>query len=248
MFGPFYPGNELVHGLQEPGIASGGKLREDFCHRKDLRLLPVFRPALTGGVKQTHGVDLISKKFASNRPVVSRGEKVQNTAPQSKLARALHLLTAGISRGGKAFGQLRQVMDLPHAQGLCRLGQQCFREGPLEEGIHSGHDQRRPPGGHGPENGEPPVLPLAGDHGGIVEGKLPGGQPKDRLPGQSGQVLPQTGGLGLVGAQKDHRTPGISPDAGGKMGAVDRRQPCDGRGTPAGVDGRQNLGKFRDLG
>ena len=101
------------------------------------------------------------------------------------------------------------------------------------------------PLGQRPHQGQPPVLPLAGEGGGVVEGEVPGAQHRDGNPGKGGQVPGQPCALGLVGADHHHRAPGNQADAGGDVAAVDGRRPGQGHRGAAPLQGGKELLKFR---
>ena len=239
------PGDQAVQGLQQPGEAAGSELGQHLGGGEDLRLPQIYRPPLAGHIEQAHGVDLIPKELRPHRPVKGGGENVQDAAPQGKLPHALHLLAPGVARRREALGQLGQIVGRPHPQHLGALGQQGAGQGALEQGLHRTHRQGRLPRRQRPQRRKPPVLPLAGDHGGVVKGEVPGGQPPDGLAGKGGQVLSQTVGLGFVGAQQHHRAARLLPDSGGKVGSVDGGQAGHRRRTAPRVESCQQAGEFR---
>ena len=134
-------GNECVQGLQQSTIPAGSKLGQHLGGGKDFGLFQVPCPPLGSRVKEAHGVYLISKELAAHRPVMCRGEKIQDAAPQSKLPYPLHLVAAGVASGGQRLGQLVQVVIFTHSQCLGRLEQQDLRHRPLKEGFHRGHQE-----------------------------------------------------------------------------------------------------------
>ena len=80
------------------GKPAGGQSRQDLRRRQQQRGGHVFRPPLGAGVEQSQRVDLIVEKLAPHRLLHQGGEHIQNTAPQSELAHALHLIAAAIPR------------------------------------------------------------------------------------------------------------------------------------------------------
>ena len=243
--GALHLGDEVVHGLGETGPAARGELGQHLGHGQDVAALEVLHPALGGGVEGPHGVQLVPEELAADGVVPGGGKEVQDAPPQGELAHAFHLVAPDVAGGGEGVGQLVQVVGLPHPEGVDGLKEEGFGQGPLEEGLRGGHHQGCLPLGHGPEDGEPPVLPLPGDHGGVVEGELPAGEEADLFAGEGAEVLGQALGLPLVGAHHRHRPAGPGPEPGGKMGAVDRRQAGHGRRAGARVQGGEQGAEFR---
>ena len=105
---PVLPGplHEAVQGPQQTGDAPRRTVGQHLRHRQELCLLEVFCPPLGAGVKEAHGVQLIPEELTADGPVAGGGEKVQNAAPEGKLAYPLHLLTADIAGGSQSPGQL----------------------------------------------------------------------------------------------------------------------------------------------
>ena len=91
-------------------------------------------------------------------------------------------------------GQFLQVGGLPHRQGSAGTFQRLRRKGALEQGLHGGHQAGDLPPGQAVEEAEPPVLPLAGDRGDVVEQEGAGGQHRNLPSGEEGQVP----GLSLI--------------------------------------------------
>ena len=90
------------------------------------------------------------------------------------------------------------------------------------------------------------MLPLAGDHGGVVEGELPGGEGEGLLPGEGLQVGGHAAALGVVGAEDHHGAAGLLAEGGGEVGPVGRGEPGQGRRAGAIVQGGQQGLKFGD--
>ena len=111
------------------------------------------------------------------------------------------------------------------------------RQSPLEERLRGGDHQVGFSHGQSPEGGEPAVLPLAGDHSGVVKGEFPAGQGEDLLPGKGMEVLSKALGLPFVGAHHHHPPAGLGPKSGGKVGAVDCRQAGHGRRAGTRIQG-----------
>ncbi len=89
---------QLFDLLRKTGHAAGGQLRQKLRRRKEQGGGYIFRPPLGAGVEPSQRVDFIVKKFAPHRLLHQGGEHIQNTAPQSELAHALHLIAAAIPR------------------------------------------------------------------------------------------------------------------------------------------------------
>ena len=89
---------QLFDLLRQMGKPAGGQPRQHLRRRQQQRRGDVFRPPLGAGVEQSQRVDLIVEKLAPHRLLHQGGEHIQNTAPQSELAHALHLIAAAIPR------------------------------------------------------------------------------------------------------------------------------------------------------
>ena len=221
------PGKALHRGLQPQGrllrlaFLPG---RQHLRRRKQQGLPAVFHPALGGCVKYAQGVDLVVEKFAAHRLLHARGEHVQDAAPQGKLSRALHLVTAGISGSGQPPGQGVQVPLLAHGQGHCRPLQHPGRDAPLHQRVR-GSDH------HGAvrqavQGRQPLVFPLAaGLHRPPL--KLPGREHQGRLPGKHGQVTGLTPGLPFVGTQHPQGPSAVPVQGRLHLGPVDRSHAGD---------------------
>ena len=197
------------------------------------RLLDVPGPALGGGVKLPHGVNLIVKELTPHRLVHQGGKHVQNAAPQGELAHALHLAAAGISGGQQPLGQVPQVHPLPQAQGNSQTLEKIRRQGPGQQRIGSGHGQGRPPLRQGVQRRQAAPLPLPGTHRPGPQAPLPAQQQHRLLPGGSAQVSGQGSGLPLVSADEHCRTARPTGDGGPHAGPLHGLKPGDCHGAAA---------------
>ena len=89
---------QLFDLLRQMGKPAGSQSRQNFRRRQQQCGGYIFRPPLGAGVEQSQRVDLIVEKLAPHRLLHQGGEHIQNTAPQSELAHALHLIAAAIPR------------------------------------------------------------------------------------------------------------------------------------------------------
>ena len=89
---------QLFQLVRKMGRAAGGQPRQHLRRRQQQRRGDVFRPPLGAGVEQSQRIDLIVEKLAPHWLLHQGGEHIQNTAPQSELAHALHLIAAAIPR------------------------------------------------------------------------------------------------------------------------------------------------------
>ena len=217
-------GQPLVQGLGQPGHAAGGCLGQHLGSGKDHPLGDPLGPPLASRLEEPHGVYFVVKKLQAQGQGPGRGKYIQNTAPKGKLSHAFHLVTTGITGGGKLFSELVQIIPFPLPEDKAELIQPFRRNGALKQGLGGGHQKGDLSLPKRPEYPQPFMLPLPGGHGGVVEGKLPGRQQKDLLPGKRAQIGLELFSLGLVGAEQHHRAAGPFPKSGGKISPVDRGQ------------------------
>ena len=237
-------GRQFFHFFAQTSEAAGRELRKDLGGGEEEGGLDVFRPALGGGVKDPHGVHLIPEEFRPDRAVHAGRKYVQNPAPKGELANPLHLLAPDVPGGGQGFGQLVQLEAAAQLQFQAAPFQQRPGHGPLEQSFHGGHQEGVFPAGQPLYQGQPPVLPLAGEGGGVVEGEVPGTQHGDARPDESPQVSGQLLPLALVGAHHHHRPAGGQANAGGDVTAVNGSRTGQGRGGAASFQRGQELLKF----
>ena len=91
------------------------------------------------------------------------------------------------------------------------------------------------------------MLPLVGDGGGVVEGKLPGGEHRHTLAGEEGQVPGHAFALAFIGAHHYHRPLRGRAQGGGKVGPVYRTQAGHRRRGLSPVQRGQQLLEFRQV-
>ena len=91
------------------------------------------------------------------------------------------------------------------------------------------------------------MLPLVGDGGDAVKQEGAGGQHRDLSAGEEGQVPGHPLRLPLVGTHHYHWAAALLPQAGGKVGPVDRCQAGHRRRGLSTVQRRQQLLKFRQF-
>ena len=152
----------------EPGLG--------LTYRKHHQYIQIFRTTLIFRVKIAHGIQLVTKKFCSHRPISGRGVNIQNAATDSELAGAFHHGSAAVA-----------CMDQPgdqFFQRIFRAGLQ--REGGLlqHSGRHGAHTQGFPGQNlqHGLSLGKIIQLPQAfllpgtADYGTVVKGQFTAGQ------------------------------------------------------------------------
>ena len=240
-------GGELVQPLQQPGQPPLGELRQGLRRGQEDGPVHVLGAPLGGGIKGPHGVQLVPPELRPDGGGHAGGVHVQNTAPQGKLARPLHLVTADVAGGGEGLGEPVQVGLPPRLQHRAGGVQHLGRQGALLEGLHRGHQTGELPPAEPPQQVQPPVLPLVGDGGDAVEHEGAGGEHRDLPSGEIGQVPGHPPGLPLVGAHHHHGTAGLLPQGGGEVGPVDRRQAGDGGGGFPALQGGGQLLKFRQI-
>ena len=146
----------------------------------------------------------------------------------------------------RVVGQLGQVLALADFQSEAILLQRLWRKGALEQALHRGYQEGKPPRGQLLHQGQPPVLPLAGDGGGIVEGKGARGKNRHLLTYEGSQIPGQPFPLPFVGTHHYHGPPGHRPNPRGHVSPVDRRHPGQGGGRAAPLQGGEELLEFRD--
>ena len=205
----------------------------------------VLGAPLGGGIKGPHGVQLVPPELRPDGGGHGGGKYVQDAPPQGKLARPLHLVTADVAGGGEGLSELVQVGLLPRLQHGAGRVQHLGGQGALLESLHRGHQTGELPVAELPQQGQPSVLPLAGDSGDAVEHEGAGGEHRDLPSSEIGQVPGHPPGLPLVGAHHHHRAAGLLPQGGGEVGSVDRRQAGDSGGGLPALQGGGQLLKFR---
>ncbi len=230
----------------QPGQPPGGQMGQHLGGGQDAALLQLPGAALGGRVEQAHGVRFVPEKLHPHRLGMGGGEKVQDAAPEGELPHSLHLVAPAVARRRQGLGQLPQVADRPHFQHPGGPGEAVGRQGALEHGLRRGHQEGHPPLGERPQHLQAALLPLPGDHGGVVEKELPGGKGEDLFPGKGPEVGGHAAALGVVGAEHRHRPPGGLPHGGGHVGPMDGREPGHRRRTGPPVQGGQEESEFRD--
>ena len=73
-------------------------------YRQHHQLLEIFGASLGVGIKISHGIQFIPKKFDTNRTVSSGGVDVQDTTTDGELTGAFHHGAAAVA-GGSKFGK-----------------------------------------------------------------------------------------------------------------------------------------------
>ena len=210
------------------------------------RLLDVFRPALGGGVKLAHGVDLVVKELAPHRLIHQGGEHVQDAAPQGELAHALHLAAAGVPGGQQPLRQFPQVHPLPQAQPDGQAGQKLRRQGPGQQGVGGGHGYGRPPPGQGVQRRQAAPLPLPGAHRPGPQAPLPAQQQHRLHAGGGAQVTRQGPGLPLVAAEEHRRPARSAGDGRAHAGSLHGLEAGDRRGAAALLHPADQLRHLRE--
>ena len=241
------PCGQLLQPGCQPRRPSGRQMGQRLRRRQQHRPLHVLRPALGGGVEQPHSIQLVSEELRPHGLLHPWGVDIQDPAPQGKLSHAFHLVAPAVPGGGQCLSQLVQVIAPPGPQLRPGPVQLLRGQGPLKQSLHRRHQQGHLPRRHGPHQGQPPVLPLAGDSGRVVKDVGPGGEHRHPLPRQGLQIPGQPLPFPLVGAHQHHRPAGAGVDPGGKVGPVDRRQPGQGHGTAAAVHSGQQLAELRHI-
>ena len=106
-----------------------------FTHGQDHHGIDVVCTALGFGIKVTHGIQLVTKEFRTERLVCSRGEDINDTATNRKLTGAFHHAAAAVTAGGKLADQFLNGIFLSHSQSENRIQQHIFRHRSLAEGF-----------------------------------------------------------------------------------------------------------------
>ena len=222
----------LLPGDQGPQIAAqaGRALRMEpggrLGHGQEDGLLNVLRAPLGDGVEEAHGVQLVAPELGPDGIVAGRGVDVQDTAPDGELAHALHQGGAGVARRREPLGQVVETVGRAGFQPDGGGEQDGPWHGPQAQSVQGCHQQGRFALGQVVELPQALLLPAPGDHGGVVEGQLPGGEDGGRLAQERGQ-LPleplgghvvladhQDGPLGVPDQRGHHMAAGQLPHAG----------------------------------
>ena len=236
------PGDVLPQALHALGVQGRQRLR----HRQQHGPLQIVGPALGQRVEGPHGVQLVAEELRPDRGVHGRAVYVQDPAPERKLAHALHHLAAGIARPQQTGAERLQVVLLPPGQ-LHRSGSKgAFRQGTQGQGLPGGEQQLGLPVGKGPKGPQPPLLPLAGGGGGVVEGQIPARQDRIFLPQKGGQLLLGPPGSQIILADHQQRGPQIPGQPRDQMGPVDLRRPGNAN-VPVFPEGASDRFVFRKI-
>ena len=240
-------GDAFVQQSQQAAQPAGGQLGQRLRAGQQDGPVQILRAPLGGRVEGTHGVHLVPPELGPDRGVHGGGEHVQDAASQGKLAGTLHLLAAGIAGGGETGGQVVEIDLLAGGQLQGGLFEDIGRQGALLEGLHRGHQAGQLSLRQSPQQLQAPVLPLVGDGGGVVEGKLPGGEHRHTLAGEEGQVPGHALALAFIGAYYHHGPLRGRAQGGGKVGPVYRTQAGHRRRGLSPVQRGQQLLEFRQV-
>ena len=102
-----------LHGVGQAGEAPLRQVGQDLGAGEDQGLGDVLDPALTCGVEEAHGVDLIPEELAADGLFHEGREDIQDAAPDGELTHALHLLAAGVARRRQGLREGGEVQGLP---------------------------------------------------------------------------------------------------------------------------------------
>ena len=147
-----------------------------FAYRQNGNTIHIFRSSLGVRVKVTHGIQLIPKELHTNGHILCRRINVQNTAANRKLSRAFHHTAAAIAGSGKPVQQIIQHIFLTGFQPESGTGQHLWRHGTLAEGFPGKNLDRGLATGKIIELTQTLLLPASGNHSGIIQSQIPGGQ------------------------------------------------------------------------
>ncbi len=121
--------------------------------------------ALGGDVKIPHAVQLVVEELTPHALFAVGGEHVQYAAPQGELSRALHLMAADVTGGGKAIGQRRHIVLAAYLQRESGALQHVLWDAALGHGVHGGHHHGAALR-HAVQRRKALILPLAAVSGG----------------------------------------------------------------------------------
>ena len=139
-----------------------------FPHREDFYGFDVFRPALGVGVEIAHGVQLVPEELRPDRLLRGRGEDVQNSTPEGELTRPFHHAASTVACGGKPRQKLLYGILPTSAQGEHGLFQNLRGHGAQGQGFPGENLHRSFARQKVIELPQPLLLPLPGNHGGII--------------------------------------------------------------------------------
>ena len=185
------------HGMQ-PGL---GLAYGQYHH-----LIYVFAPALAVRIKVTHGIQLVTVEFGTERTVSGRGEDVQNTAANRKLTGAFHHGAAAVTGTGQPDQQSVQIVFPAHLQLEDRTVEDCRGHGSLAEGFPTENLQFGGAGDQIVELAQAFLLPGAGDNGSVVQGQIPAGENLSGGIQESFQLLLHSAGSHVILTDDDDGT------------------------------------------
>ena len=155
-----------------------------------------------------------SPKNSARTAAPSLGSRHPRSRPAGQTVPRLPPVAPAVPGGGQCLSQLVQVIAPPGPQLRPGPVQLLRGQGPLKQSLHRRHQQGHLPRRHGPHQGQPPVLPLAGDSGRVVKDVGPGGRaPAPAAPSGTPDPGPAAP-FPLVGAHQHHRPAGAGVDPG----------------------------------
>ena len=237
------PLGRLLDALRRLGGAVRRPAGQQLRRGQHRQRMAVLHPPLGVHGEVAHAVQLVVKELASHRLLRIRREHIQNAAPHRELPRAFHLVAPAVPGGGEMPGQRRHIVLPAHLQRKGGVLQHLLWDAPLHHAVYGGHHDGRA-ARHAVQRRQPAVLPLAAVRAG-PQLQFPGGQHHRRLPRQGRQVRRLPPGLLLVGAQHQHRPPGLRQHRRRHHGPVNGGEPRHG-GAP--LPPRQGLCQLPYLG
>ena len=202
----FALGGVVLYIFPQYARSAVGKGNKGLRRRQDAALPGAFGAPLVGYVEKTHGVHVVAPEFYSHGLLVGWGEKVQYAAPAGKLARALHLLGAGIAA---AHQRVLGVLNGNGPAGLddgAGLQKGLGRQGALQKSRRGDNHRVRFASCQRVQGLQPLLFSLPGGSLRRIEGKIPACQNGHGLMKHGAKISCHALRGGFVGAY-DHQRP-----------------------------------------
>ena len=158
--------------LDTTAVKAGLRLTDRQYHK----VVDVVSTPLGIRIKITHGIQLVTKEFGTDRPVGSGGVDIQNATANSKLTGSLDHGASRVTGRGQTGKQFVNRIFLTHFQTECSTKQGGGGHGPLAERFPCENLEWCSAGCQIEQLAQALLLPCTGDHSSIIQGQLSAGQ------------------------------------------------------------------------